>query len=374
MLAQELTLRLNGEVYSAQNIRAKLQAYRSASSETKSKEEEIHEDVLIFLHEWFTPSPEIEIQTSGSTGKAKRLKASKEAMLSSAEMTCTFLGFGKETNALLCISPKYIGGMMMIVRAMLYNMHLSLAGVQSNPLLQVDEQIDFIALVPMQVQAILDEPSSKDKLKAISQVIIGGASLNDKLLKELKGFPNAIYSTYGMTETLSHIALRRLSGKGASILYQALPNIQLNLSEKGTLSILAPYIYEEWLHTNDIVKLNEDNSFEVIGRIDNVVNSGGVKLQIEVLEEEIRKIIPQPFALTSVPDERLGNALVLLLQDDTKGTNKQEAKRNLLNKLKKALPPYSAPKDIIYCTEIPLTENAKVDRGACRKLAQSSAN
>lgn len=372
MLPQELSLKLEGKLYTADNITTYLDALRTGASSKQSKYEEVYGELLTFLEQWFSSSSKIEVQTSGSTGQAKRLSVRKEAMLRSAEMTCTTLGLGRGARALLCISPKYIGGMMMIVRAMLYEMELSLVAVQANPLLEFNEKLDFIALVPMQVQAIVEKASSRKKFEEIGQVIIGGASLSTGLLKELKGFPNAIYSTYGMTETLSHIALRRISGAKANKLYKALPNIQLSLSENNTLNILAPYISEEWLRTNDIVKLYEDNSFEVIGRIDNVVNSGGIKLQIESLEEAIKAILPQRLALTSIADERLGNALVLLLEGKEPKDNSEKHKSSLINRLKTALPPYSAPKHIIYCKAIPLTANGKIDRSACRKLVQSS--
>ncbi len=374
MLPQKLRLKLKGKLHSADNIATFLDAHRGKTSNNQSKYDEVYEELLLFLAEWFSPSPEMEVQTSGSTGQAKRLKVRKEAMLRSAEMTCTALGLGRGAKALLCISPRYIGGMMMIVRTMLYEMELSLVAVQANPLLEFNGLLDFIALVPMQVQAILENASSREKFEKINQVIIGGASLNTGLLEDLKSFPNAIYSTYGMTETLSHIALRRLSGAEASHLYTALPNIRLSLSEHNTLNILAPYISEEWLRTNDIVKLYEDKSFEVIGRIDNVVNSGGVKLQIESLEEAIKAILPQPLALSSVADERLGNALVLLLATDEAKGKADEEQRQIIKQLKKALPPYSAPKYIVYCKTIPLTENGKIDRSACQELANKLIN
>ncbi len=361
MLHKCLALRLGNHIYSSENIEEQLQAFEQSKGEN-SKTEALLGEVLYFLKEWFADSPYMEVQTSGSTGKPKRIKASKEAMLKSAEMTCRALGLSRETRAILCISPKYIGGMMMIVRAMLYEMKLIVLALQSNPLeeLKLDElnslggpQKDlFIALVPMQVKAILEQEESRELFKELDKVIIGGASIDEGLLSQLRSFPNAIYSTYGMSETLSHIALRRLSGVDAEPYYKAFPNIKLSLSEVGTLRILAPHISTEWLQTNDLVRLHGNYKFEVLGRIDNVVNSGGVKLQIEELEAKIRELISYPFALTSIPDEVLGEALVLLVEGDSHSLPNPQT---IIQKLKEVLPPYSAPKQLFFCQALPLT-------------------
>ncbi len=375
--AQELCLDLSGLKIHKGNIKAIRQSKAQKSAEQKLKA--LEEEVLLFLEEWFRDSPYMEIQTSGSTGKAKRIRASKEAMLRSAELTCQALELQSGDTAILSISPKYIGGMMMIVRAMLQEMKLILAPVQANPLLDCPihwtknaDKKCFIALVPMQVQAILAEASTKALFKQIDKVIIGGASLNAQLIKELKDFPNDIYSTYGMTETLSHIALRQVSGQKVSRHYYPLEGVVLSLSEDESLNILAPHITDEWFETNDLVKLYDDHSFEVLGRKDNVVNSGGVKLQIETLEETIKQIIPCPIALSSVADDELGEALVLLI-GELKPTNKkgEDNVPSLIEKLKNVLPRYSAPKHIIYCEQLPLTPNGKIDRIACKRLSQA---
>ncbi len=376
MKAQDLTLLLEGKLYSKANIGTYLKELEEASQD---KLKPLRREVLLFLKEWFSDEAYMVLQTSGSTGKAKRIRASKEAMLRSAEETCKALKLQEGDTAILCISPQYIGGMMMIVRAMLQKMKLVLAPVQANPLSPQSldlEQVSqagsfFIALVPMQVQSILSEQASRSLFKQINKVIIGGASLKADLLKELKDFPNEIYSTYGMTETLSHIALKRLSGEQANRGYYPLEGVKLRLSEDGSLNIFAPYISEEWLETNDLAKLSEDGSFELLGRRDNVVNSGGVKLQIEKLEALISTMLPYPIALTSITDEKLGEALVLLIPKEQDHIPQKEETQALLSKLKSELPRYSAPKQIVYCKTIPQTPNGKIDRKACKALAQA---
>ncbi len=367
MKVQDLRLELEGKLYSKENIDIHLKALESNSID-EDKDKTLQKEVLSFLKEWFSPAPYINVQTSGSTGSTKRLQVSKKAMLCSARQTCQALNLKKGDTAILCISPKYIGGIMMIVRAMLQKMKLILAPVQTNPLLNFNTRANFIALVPMQVRSILSDKKTNIFFKQIDKVIIGGASLSAELLDRLKDFPNAIYSTYGMTETLSHIALKRISGATAEKAYYPLEGIKLQLSEEGSLNILAPYISSDWLETNDLAQLNDDGSFELLGRKDNVVNSGGIKLQIEQLEEKIKAILPYSIALTSVADEELGEALVMLI---AKKQEAIEASEELLSKLKSELPRYSAPKHIIYCEAIPLTANGKINRKACKDLAKA---
>ncbi len=380
MIAQDLTLRLGTELYSKKNIKTCLETYdRNIKEEDKILT--LHKEVLQFLIDWFSDKPFMEIQTSGSTGTAKRIKANKMAMLHSAEQTCKALNLQEGDMAILCISPKYIGGMMMVVRAMLQKMKLILAPIQANPLISHSISIEggspknkvFIALVPMQVQSILSNKKSKDLFKQIDKVIIGGASLNTELIEELQDYPNDIYSSYGMTETLSHIALSKLSARIGNKRYYPLDGVKLALSEEGSLNILAPYISDEWLETNDLVQFYEDGSFEILGRKDNVVNSGGIKLQIEQLEEIIRRVVPHSIALTSIPNKQLGEALVLLIEKEGEDYLEEE-NIALLSTLKEALPAYSSPKHIIYCNKLPLTPNGKINRQACKDLANNKSN
>ncbi len=369
-----LSLCLDGELISKENIKAVRQSFEEQYQEDSISD--LKAEVLSFLESWFSSDSFIELQTSGSTGKPKIIKAKKEALLTSASLTCEALGLKASTNALLCISPKYIGGMMMIVRAMFCQMNLVLAPVQSNPLLYFctkDNKHDFfsehfvlVALVPMQVQMILANVQTRSLFMQIEQVLIGGASVSKSLENNLKELPNRIYSTYGMTETLSHIALRQINGQKPNPYYKLLPSISVRQDNDGCLQILAPYISKEYLPTNDIVRLFACDEFEVLGRRDNIVNSGGLKLQIEELEEELIPYINVPFALSSQPDELLGDALVLLIEG--------ELDNNLLfQKLKRELNPYHLPKRIISSIKLPKTANEKIDRQACRQLVQSFA-
>lgn len=219
-------------------------------------------------------------------------------------------------------------------------------------------------MVPLQVYNTLQVPEEKERLKQTDILIIGGGAIDEALEAEIKHLPTAAYSTYGMTETLSHIALRRLNGTLASEHYYPFSSVKLSLSVENTLVIDAPLVCDEILQTNDIAHIYPDGSFMILGRKDNVINSGGIKIQAEEMEKLLRPFIPVPFVITSVPDQRLGQAVTLLIvgQLDT---------RELENKLQTTLEPYYRPKHIFITKFIPQTENGKIDRVGCRTLALS---
>jgi len=199
-------------------------------------------------------------------------------------------------------------------------------------------------------------------LMQIGILLIGGGAIDPELSQTLKTFPNAVYSTYGMTETLSHIALRRLSGTDASEYYTPFPSVKLSLSPENTLIIEAPKVTDEIIYTNDVAKLLPDGRFRILGRTDNIINSGGIKMQAEALEETLRPLLSGNFAITSVPHPKFGEAVVLLISQEQAISTEQ------INAL---FPPFQRPKYILKVEAIPLTPTGKIDRKVCRELAES---
>lgn len=321
-------------------------------------------DLFVFLHRWFDSSDQMVVHTSGSTGTPKELKVSKDCMMQSALLTCNFLGLKAGDTAFLCMNLRYIGAMMVVVRSLVFSLDLTVRPASGNPLSSVVTPFDFAAMVPLQVFNSLGDPIERERLKHIRLLIIGGGAIDNRLLEQLSSFPNAIYSTYGMTETLSHIALRRLNGSEATTRYIPFDHIRLSTAADDTLIIDAPTICKAVLHTNDVVRLYEDGSFEVLGRKDNVINSGGIKIQIEQDEELLKSVITHPFAITSIPDERLGEAVVLLVEriNDNEYTGLQ-------NRMKAILPQFHCPKYICSVDRLPMAGNGKIDRKACLRMA-----
>ena len=294
----------------------------------------------------------MEVKTSGSTGEPKRMMVEKSRMLNSARITCDFLGLKPGDTALLCMSTDYIAGKMMIVRSIERGLKLISVEPSGHPLAN-NYQLDFAAMVPMQVYNSLQVPEEKERLMAIRHLIIGGGAIDDAMEAELKKFPNAVWSTYGMTETLSHIALRRISGPEASEWYMPFPTVKLSTTDEGCLVIDAPEVCADTLITNDIVELKSDGRFRVLGRKDNVICSGGIKIQIEEVERELKPYARVPYIISKKKDEKFGEIVVLLTEGDIDEMN---------TICEKYLPKYHRPKLYQHVDQIPLTETGKPAR------------
>lgn len=321
-------------------------------------------DLYLFLNEWFNDDPVITVHTSGSTGTPKELLVRKDQMMQSARLTCEFLDLKQGETALLCMNLRYIGAMMVVVRSLIAGLNLIVCPASGHPLADVDTPLRFAAMVPLQVYNTFQIPEEKEKLKQTEILIIGGGAVDKALEEEIRNLPNAVYSTYGMTETLSHIALRRLNGAVASDRYYPFSSVELSLSSEETLMINAPLVCNEILQTNDIARIYPDGSFTILGRKDNVINSGGIKIQAEEIEKLLQSFIPVPFVITSVSDQRLGQAVTLLIEG-------QMEISALGTKLESVLAPYYRPKYIYQVNHIPQTGNGKINRKECRVLAES---
>ncbi|MBF1404090.1 MAG: AMP-binding protein [Prevotella histicola] len=331
-----------------------------------------------FLSEWNNDSPLLRVHTSGSTGKPKPIWVEKQRMLNSARITCDFLGLQKHDTALLCMPLDYIAGKMVVVRTLERGMQLLSVKPSGHPLSSESLQqlenperpITFAAMVPLQVYNSLQIPEERKRLMQIKHLIIGGGAIDEKLSEELKNFPNAVWSTYGMTETLSHIALRRLNGPQATEWYTPFEGIEVCLNHEKCLTIHAPAVCNQTLITNDIAELQtfktDENEafvrFRIIGRKDNVIDSGGVKIQIEEVERTLKPHLTGDFAITSITDEKFGEAVVLLttLTDIT-----------IVDTIcKKILPKFWQPRHIFHTDNIPQTETGKPARANIRQLAR----
>lgn len=313
-----------------------------------------------FLTEWNGPQDTIEVQTSGSTGQPQRMQVCKSRMRASARMTCDFLGLRPGDTALLCMNLRYIGAKMMVVRSLERGLRLISVPPTSHPLAGLDEQIDLAAMVPLQVYAALQVPREAERLCRVRHLLIGGGAIDARLEEQLRGFPHAVWSTYGMTETLSHIALRRVNGPASTDFYTPLPGVRVGLSESGCLVIEAPALCDAPLHTNDLAELLPDGRFRIIGRADNTIVSGGVKVQAEELERLLRPFLPKPFMITWVSDERLGQAVVVLAEDEQAESLCRRA----------SLPDYWRPRHWLHVKQIPLTETGKPARARAHELAE----
>ena len=325
-------------------------------------QQEFLQDLEAFLNEWRNEEPTVWVHTSGSTGTPKPMLVEKERMRTSARLTCKFLGLQEGDSALLCMPLQYIAGKMVVVRSEVANLKLIPIAPSGHPLANLQETPTFAAMIPMQVYNSIQVKEEKEKLMKIKHLIIGGGSIDSSLAQTLKDFPNHVWSTYGMTETLSHIALRRLNGPEASDWYTPFEHVSIRLSDENTLVVHAPNICPEELITNDIAEVNKEGKFRILGRKDNTINSGGVKIQIEQVEELLRTQLNIPFQITATPDKKFGEIVVLLY-------NKVENENRIKEICEKTLPPYWIPKKYIAVEEIPMTGTGKPDRATARRIA-----
>ena len=336
-----------------------------------------------FLSEWNNDSDRVLVHTSGSTGKPKPMMVEKKRMLNSARITCDFLGLKPGDSALLCMSLDYIAGKMVVVRSIERHLHLISVSPSGHPLKDIDlkdvnGEITFAAMVPMQVYNTLQVTEERERLTHIRHLIIGGGAIDASLEKELQALPGniAIWSTYGMTETLSHIALRRINGAEASEWYQPFDSVKISQTEEGCLVIDAPLVCAETLVTNDIVEIEpyiynkvEKLRFRIKGRKDNVICSGGIKIQIEEVEALLKPHLEKPFMIAKKKDEKFGEIAVLLTEDED--LKKVEATiRRLLsgksddsnNSSESKTHKYWIPREYLHVEHLPLTETGKPKR------------
>lgn len=315
-----------------------------------------------FISDWQSPSPTILVHTSGSTGKPKPMLVEKRRMEASARITCSFLGLKPGDSALLCMPLDYIAGKMMCVRSIVGGLRLIRVEPCGHPLQHLDEVPTFAAMVPMQVYNSLQDDRELNILKQIKHLIIGGGAISRNLATALHSFPNAVWSTYGMTETLSHIALRRLSGEDASEWYTPFDGVEVSLNQDGCLVINAPEVCAEPLTTNDIAEIDGDGRrFRIRGRRDNVVCSGGIKMQIEEIEAKLQAHTDIPLMITKRADEKFGETVVLLAE-----CNDMKPLKALCHKW---LSKYELPHDYIYVERLPLTETGKPARAEALRIA-----
>ena len=444
-------------------------------------------DIKEFIDEWNNGSDRMLVHTSGSTGKPKPMWVEKRRMAHSARTTCAFLGLKRGDTALLCLSLNYIAGKMMAVRAIEWGLNLVCVEPSGHPLSTINVErltineacssetfnverltineacssetfnverltineacssephprgrqegaLTFAAMTPMQVYNTLQVAEERERLMQIKHLIIGGGAIDEALEAELRHFPNAVWSTYGMTETLSHIALRRINGGGPTTLlrssgvqefrssdntlasnpssqdphpssnfrsegvkecrsvdnsilssegvhptpppsegsgevsippsfggdgggyYTPFPDVSVSLNGEGCLVIDAPGVCAQRLVTNDCAELHPDGRrFRIIGRKDNVINSGGIKIHAEEVEQMLRPHLSMPFIITKATDPKFGEVVALVYEEDSCGESIQSICQSVL-------PKYWQPRRYLPVAHILTTETGKPRR------------
>lgn len=269
-----------------------------------------------FLMDWIDKKDYILIKTSGSTGKPKTIQVKKQAMVNSAIATGDFFNLRPGQRALHCLPSNYISGKMMLIRAMILGLELDIVNPTSEPDIIKGKHYDFCAMTPMQLFNTLD------KTQNIDTIIVGGAKVTTSLKEAIANHPAKIFETYGMTETVSHFALKQLNNfsieqSNSQQYFKILPGIFISQDDRNCLVVEAPYLSDDKIITNDVVYIHSETEFEWIGRYDNVINTGGVKVFPEQIENKLTGCIDKRYFIASEPDEVLGEKLILVIEDNT---------------------------------------------------------
>ena len=305
--------------------------------------EEFEKSAGDFILDWFDNKSYIEMNTSGTTGTPKLIRVDKQAMVNSALATGDFFELEPSDKALHCLPTKYIAGKMMFVRGFILGLEVDFIAPSSHPLLYNDTKYDFVAMVPLQAQ------NSLSALKNVKKMIVGGAKMSKILESGLSKLNSKVFETYGMTETITHIAAKEVGERAFSVL----PNIQITTDDRNCLVIDAPLISNEQICTNDIVELVGENQFVFLGRMDNIINSGGIKLIPEKIEEKLSDKIESRFFVTSTEDADLGEKLILVIEG-----KKQTLDTTIFDSLDK----YEKPKEVFFVSQFIETANGKIKR------------
>ena len=315
-----------------------------------------------FSTQWHDATPTLVLHTSGSTGRPKPIRVSKSAMRASAVRTCQALSLPRGITSLLCMPMAYVAGRMVCVRAWEWDMRLIVVPPSLHPFATLDEVPYFAAMTPMQVYETLRVPDEAARLMQVSVLLIGGGALSPSITTALAHHPGA-YSTYGMTETLSHIALRHVSQNT----YRPLAGVTLQRDDRGCLIVSDTHTGVANLVTNDLVDIQADGRFRILGRADNTICSGALKWQIEDLETRLSDL-PVPIQVTAVPDTRLGEAIVLLY---VSASDTADDASLLLEACRLRLPRHALPRHLVPVAELPQTPTGKPDRPRARTIARA---
>ncbi|WP_323756171.1 AMP-binding protein [Roseivirga sp.] len=326
----------------------------------ESSHDESYISAAKFINEWRTGKESFAQNTSGSTGKPKTIYISRSQMIASARRTAKALNLVKGGSALLCINPEFIGGKMMLVRAMELEWNLTLVPPNSNPEehLENDAKFSFAAFVPLQLECMMAAEKGRKQMNNIETIIVGGAPISAQLEKEIQLLPTKVFSTYGMTETVSHIALKAMNGPNKSDFFKVLDGVSVETDERDCLRIKADVTLNEWIQTNDVVEL-KGSEFKWFGRADFVINSGGIKIHLDQLENQISELLDSQVILLKKSHPQLGETYVAVIVNKDKGTIDE-----LKSVIESSLAKYHKPHALYLIDILPRTASGKIDRMA----------
>ncbi|MFD1820710.1 O-succinylbenzoic acid--CoA ligase [Pseudarcicella hirudinis] len=344
-------------------------------SDLPAPAKEYEHKVINFCKDWLSGQSTFILKTSGSTGEPKPILLSRNQMQDSAKLTGQKFNLKPGDHILVCLNVEYIAGIMMLVRALELKLKMTVIEPSGNPLeeFNLQDSFDFTAFVPLQLQNILsDSPEKIEILNKMKAIIVGGAAVNERLEEQIQSLSVPVFSTYGMTETVSHIAVRRLNGIDKTSSFEVLNGVKIDIDDRNCLNIVAAAGNFEKIQTNDVVELLDDTTFKLIGRFDNIINSGGVKIQLEKVEKSYENLfkemkLPCRFFAFGIDDEKLGQKLALFIEMAEKSPEIGEKLRNYIPEF---LGIYEMPKVFCFIPEFKETPTGKIDKKQTIKMIQ----
>jgi O-succinylbenzoic acid--CoA ligase len=324
--------------------------------------------VLKLINDWQGDAGSFTLKTSGSTGQPKEFTLTRGQIQASIAQTQKKFWLNSQDLLFCCLNVNYIAGMLMIFRALEIGCDLLVAEPVSDPfeglrnqeyLLRNNRGKNFFAFVPLQFQTLLNSRKSTEILNTAKAILVGGAALDESSIKKARTLSPSVYLTYGMTETVTHIAVRKINGLTRSKYFRILDGVEVDIDSKNCLKIKSPVTLNKWIQTSDIVKLKNRTEFTLIGRADNIINSGGVKIQLERIEEEVGKVLISQvrFFAAGVPDEQLGQKLVLFLE-----TRDKPVAENLKKRFPDIFSKFERPKEVLMVAKFIDTPTGKIDK------------
>lgn len=318
-----------------------------------------------FMSSWLDGQTQFTLHTSGSTGTPKDILIARSQLSSSALMTGAALDLPAGTKALVCLNVSYIAGVMMLVRGLELGWELSIIEPVSNPLMDMDWDVsfDFVSMVPLQLAACLTNEKTKNHVNNLGKILLGGAPVDVSLQKQINELDVPVYQSYGMTETVSHVALKKLNFPVKEDDYTVLPDIAFGLDERGCLFLSGAVTNGEKIQTNDLVDITSETTFNWLGRIDNVINSGGVKIVLDKVDEVVAEVFYElrynnNFFSWYETDEKLGQKLILIVQE----TDHPVSATVILDEIRKRISAYETPKHVYFAVEFIKTPTDKIDK------------
>lgn len=313
-----------------------------------------------FIEDWYNSEEVIYTKTSGSTGTPKVIALKKSFMEASALASGKYFHFRENERIRLALSPATIGGKMLLLRGLLHNMNIEITDAGKHPLQRIEHPIDFISLVPYQLEYMLE--NDPKALNSVQVILLGGAPVSPKLQDQISSLPCSVYASYGMTETMSHVALKNLKTQTT---FQAIEGVHFSVNESQQLIIHAPMLGHPALLTTDIVDLISEREFNWKGRADFVINSAGIKIHPELIENALSSLIPDRFFIIGEPDDTFGERVVLVIESTEEGQ---------VFPFEKVLSKYEIPKRIYYLPKFIETASGKTDRLMTKKIIDAAAD